>query len=327
MLSKVFKLRYFSPLFKIDNKLKLTYLCAMFKNKQILTYCLILLITVLAGCKSKFEKLQRSTDTAKKYQEALRLYNSGKYTKALILFDDLMQRYRGRAEAEDLSYYAAYTNYKLKDYATARYQFKTFADTYPSSPKAEEARFISAYCYYVESPNHTLDQENTYRAIDALQLFINLYPKSERVEEASKLIADLRDKLEKKSYENAKLFYNIGGSGVDAQNYRSAVIAFKNSMRDFPDTKYAEEMQYLMVKSQQLYALNSLETKQEERLQEAIAYANEFEEDYPASSYLKEVQQIKAKCEEDIVAVKKLLASIMAPQQNKDNKADTTQTN
>src|SRR5690606_5866563 len=112
--------------------------------------------------------------------------------------------------------------------------------------------FISAYCYYVESPNHTLDQENTYRAIDALQLFINLYPKSERVEEASKLIADLRDKLEKKSYENAKLFYNIGGSGVDAQNYRSAVIAFKNSMRDFPDTKYAEEMQYLMVKSQQL---------------------------------------------------------------------------
>lgn len=299
----------------------------MLKKRTILTYCLIALITVLAGCKSKFEQLQRSTDTAKKYQEALRLYNSGKYNKALILFDDLSQRFRGRDGAEDLAYYTAYTNYRLKDYTTARYLFKQFADTYPNSSKAEESRFISAYCYYLESPNYTLDQENTYRAIDALQLFINLYPKSERVEEASKLIGDLRDKLERKSFENAKLFYNIGGSGVDAQNYRSAVIAFKNSLRDFPDTKYAEEMEYLMVKSQQLYALNSLETKQEERLEEAIAYANEFEENHPESSKLKEIQQIKAKSEQDIVAVKKLLASFGTLQQNNENNVDTTQTN
>ncbi|MGV3508997.1 MAG: outer membrane protein assembly factor BamD [Sphingobacteriaceae bacterium] len=291
----------------------------MFKNKQFLTYCLILLITIVAGCKSKFEKLQASNNTAKKYQEALRLYNKGDYNKALILFDGLIQSYRGRAEAEDLSYYFAYTNYKLKDYATARYQFKSFADTYPNSPKAEEARFISAYCYYLESPNYTLDQENTIRAIEAMQLFINLYPKSERVAEASTLIANLRDKLERKSYANAKLYHDIG-------DYKSAVVAFKNSMRDFPDTKYAEEMSYLMVKSQQLYAQNSLETKQEERFDEAITYANEFAEAYPNSSYLKEVQEIKARSEQDIIAVRKLLASMMAPKE-KEKKADTTEKN
>lgn len=291
----------------------------MFKNKQFLTYCLILLITIVAGCKSKFEKLQASNNTAKKYQEALRLYNKGDYNKALILFDGLIQSYRGRAEAEDLSYYFAYTNYKLKDYATARYQFKSFADTYPNSPKAEEARFISAYCYYLESPNYTLDQENTIRAIEAMQLFINLYPKSERVAEASTLIANLRDKLERKSYANAKLYHDIG-------DYKSAVVAFKNSMRDFPDTKYAEEMSYLMVKSQQLYAQNSLETKQEERFNEAITYANEFEEAYPNSSYLKEVREIKARSEQDIIAVKKILATMMAPK-DKEKKADTTEKN
>nr|WP_255905126.1 outer membrane protein assembly factor BamD [Pedobacter mongoliensis] len=289
----------------------------MFKNKQFLTYCFILLMTVLTGCKSKFEKLQESTNTAKKYQEALRLYNKGDYNKALILFDDLMQRYRGMKEAEDLSYYFAYTHYKLKDYATARYQFKVFADTYPNSPKAEESRFISAYCYYLESPNYTLDQENTIRAIEALQLFINLYPKSERVAEASTLINNLRDKLEKKSYANARLFYDIG-------DYKSAVIAFRNSIRDFPDTKYAEEMEYLTVKAQQLYAQNSLETKQEERFNEAIGYATEFEEDYPNSPYLKEVQAIKRKSEQDIINVKKLLATMMSPQ-DKAKQADTLQ--
>lgn len=291
----------------------------MFKNKQFLTYCLILLITIVAGCKSKFEKLQQSTNTAKKYQEALRLYNKGDYNKALILFDDLMQSYRGRSEAEDLSYYFAYTNYKLKDYATARYQFKVFADTYPNSPRAEESRFISAYCYYLESPNYTLDQENTIRAIEALQLFINLYPKSQRVEEASTLIANLRDKLEKKSYANAKLYYDIG-------DYKSAVVAFKNSLRDFPDTKYAEEMEYLTVKAQQQYAANSLETRQEERFNEAIQYANEFEENYPNSAYLKEIQSIKTNSEQKIIAVKKSLASMMAPK-DKEKQADTTQKN
>ena len=290
----------------------------MFKNKQLVTFCLVLVITIIAGCKSKFEKLQESNNTAKKYQEALRFYNKGDYNKALILFDDLMRVYRGQSQAEDLAYYFAYTNYKLKDYTTARYQFKTFADTYPNSPKAEEARFISAYCYYLESPNYTLDQENTIRAIEALQLFINLYPKSERVAEASSLIANLRDKLEKKSYANARLYYDIG-------DYKSAVVAFKNSLRDYPDTKYAEEMEYLMVKAQQLYAANSLEVRQEERFNEAIGYANEFIEDYPNSSYLQEVQNIKKESEQDIIEVKKLLASMTAPQEE-DKKADTTQT-
>lgn len=275
----------------------------MFKNKLKVTLSILLIIIVaFAGCKSKYEKLRASSDTAKKYREAVRLYEKKDYTKALGLFDDLVQKYRGTAEAEDLSYYFAYTNYKLKDYTTARYHFKVFADTYASSPKAEECRFMAAYCYYLESPIYSLDQENTIKAIEALQLFINLYPKSERVAEASKLIDNLRDKLETKSYANAKLFLDIG-------DYKSAVIAFKNSERDFPDTKYAEEMEFLAIKAQSLYAKASLELKQEERYNEVIQMHNEFAQNYPSSKYLKEAEQIKKNSEKAIIEVKKLIAS------------------
>ncbi len=275
----------------------------MFKNKSLAILSFILLISVVfTGCKSKFEKLRASTDVAKKYQEAIRLYNKKDYSKALILFDDLVQRYRGRAESEDLYYYYAYTNYKLKDYLSARYHFKTFADTYPSSPRAEECRFLAAYCYYLDSPTYSLDQANTYKAIEALQLFINLYPKSDRVAEASKLIADLRGKLEEKSYANAKLFLDIG-------DYQAAVIAFRNSEKDFPDTRYAEEMEFLTIKAQYLYAKNSLETKQEGRYNEAIQEYERFAEKYPNSTYLKEAQQLKENSEKGIEDTKKLLAS------------------
>ncbi len=288
----------------------------MFKFRRIgfISFTIVLLMTA-QGCKSKFEKLRESTDIAKKYQEAVKLYEKKDYNKALILFDDLVQRYRGRAEAEDLYYYFAYTNYKLKDYTTARYHFKTFADTYPSSPKAEECRYMGAYCFYLESPTFSLDQGNTIRAIEALQLFINLYPRSERVEEASKLIQDLRDKLEIKSYENAKLYFNIG-------DYKSAVIAFKNSMRDFPDIKYAEEMEFLTIKSQYLYAKNSFEEKQEERFLEAIQLSNDFADNYPSSKYLKEAEQLKKDSEKDIITVKKLLATFAAEQKAKEAKPE-----
>jgi outer membrane protein assembly factor BamD len=274
----------------------------MFKKQKALIGTLTLVLFIaFAGCKSKFEKLKASNDNAKKYQEGIKYYNKKEYTKALDLFDDLVQRYRGQTEAEDLYYYYAYTNYKLKDFTSARYHFKVFADSYPNSSRTEECRFMSAYCYYLDSPNFSLDQENTQKAIDAMQLFINLYPKSERVAEASKLIQNLRDKLEEKSYANSKLYLIIG-------DYQSAVIAFGNTLRDYPDTKYAEEMEFLTIKAQYLYAKNSYEVKQEDRYTTAISYSQQFTEKYPKSKYDKEAEVFKKDSEQGIIQSKRILA-------------------
>jgi outer membrane protein assembly factor BamD len=270
------------------------------KQRPILSCILIVLILVAGSCKSKYEKLKASNDMAKKYRAALDYYNKKNYSKALDLFETLVQRYRGQAQAEDLYYYYAYANYNLKDYTSARYHFKTFADTYPSSLRAEECRFMAAYCYYLDSPIYSLDQTNTSSAIDALQLFINLYPKSERVAEAGKLIQNLRDKLERKAYENAKLYLTIG-------DYESAVIAFGNTVRDFPDTKYAEELEFLTIKAQYLYALNSRVYQQEERYNLAISYEDQFVEKYPSSKYLNDAIALKKDNQQGITKTKREL--------------------
>ena len=280
----------------------------MFK-KQILflTGAIAFLVIVLGSCKSKYEKLRSSNDNAKKYSEAIKLYNKKEYSKALGLFDDLVTRYRGRAEAEDLFYYYAYTNYKLRDYTSARYHFKTFADTYPSSSRAEECRFMAAYCYYLDSPIFSLDQENTNKAIDALQLFINLYPKSDRVAEASKLIQTLRDKLEEKSYANSKLYLTIG-------DYQSAVISFGNTLRDFPDTKYAEELEFLTIRAQYLYAEHSREYLQVARYNTAITFAQQFMDKYPNSKMLADAKTYKKDCEAGIIKAQNILAEAVTNQ-------------
>lgn len=279
----------------------------MFKIKQLLILSFTIILLGTAGCKSKFEKLRLSNDVLKKYQEGIRLYNKKDYTKALILFEGLAQKYRGTAEAEELSYYYAFTLYRLKDYTTARYKFKEFADTYPASKNAEECRYMGAYCYYLDSPKSSLDQDNTYKAIDALQLFINLYPKSDRATQAAQYIANLRGKLETKAFDNAKLYYDLGGYSID--NYKSAVVALKNAQIEFPDIKFAEEMNLLIVKSQFMYAKNSYPFRQEERFKEAIAYYDEFVEAYPNSKYAKEANQLKEDSESGIITAQKILAA------------------
>src|ERR1700679_455907 len=253
------------------------------KQKQLLAIVIASFVILLGACKSKYEKLRTSNDNAKKYSEAIKLYNKKEYSKALGLFYDLVTRYRGRAEAEDLFYYYAYTNYKLRDYTSARYHFKTFADTYPSSARAEEVRFMSAYCYYLDSPIFSLDQDNTNKAIESLQLFINLYPKSDRVPEASKLIQNLRDKLEEKSYANSKLYFTIG-------DYQAAVISIGNTLRGYPDTMYAEELDYLTIEAQYQYAKHSREDRQEDRFNQDIAYAQQFIDKYPNSKFLNDAK-------------------------------------
>jgi len=284
----------------------------MFKVKHLIILVFVAALGI-AGCKSRFEKLRASNDVAKKYQEALRLYNKRDYSKALVLFEDLSQKYRGRAEAEDLNYYYAYTLYRLSDYTTARYQFKSFAETYPASKNAEEARYMGAYCFYLESPNFSLDQENTYKAIDALQLFINLYPTSDRAAAAGKYIATLRGKLEDKAFENAKMYLTTGPSNVD--NYRAAVIALKNAQRDYPDIKYAEEMDFLMIKAQYLYAKNSYIIRQEDRYNEALALYTEFTENHPDSKYTKDAKVLKDDVEAGIAVTKQELALYAADQE------------
>ncbi|MGZ3767851.1 MAG: outer membrane protein assembly factor BamD [Mucilaginibacter sp.] len=271
------------------------------KQRHLLSGLLIVLLIAVAGCKSKFEKLKSSNDNAKKYQAAIALYNKKDYNKALELFETLVQRYRGQAQAEDLYYYYAYTNYRLKDYTSASYHFKQFSDTYPSSPRAEECNFMSAYCYYLDSPVYSLDQENTTKAIDKLQLFINLYPKSERVAEASKLIQNLRDKLERKAYENAKLYLTIG-------DFQAAVIDFGNVLRDYPDTKYAEEMEFLTVKAQYQYAEHSDLPKQEERFTTVINFKKQFADKYPTSKYMADAVVFEKDSQAGITRAKRTLA-------------------
>ena len=255
----------------------------MFMKMKKLGTVVILILFVLTGC-NEYNKVLKSTDYEFKYKKAVEYYETGEYVRASSLFQDLVNVYRGTSKADDIYYYYAKSLIGQKDYLMANHYFKSLIDEYPTSDYVEEAQFMTGYCEYLLSPNARLDQTVTKQAIDALQYYINLYPFSDKVDEANRMIDELREKLMYKSYLNAKLYY-------DFQNYKAAVVALSNSLKDYPDSKYREDLMYMLLKSKYLLAINSVQDKKEERLSSALDEYFSFVDEFPNSEHKKEVDK------------------------------------
>ncbi len=242
------------------------------------------------ACNKEFAKLQKTGTTEAKYKAAIKYYNEADYFRANLLFDEIVPLLKGDSTAEKAQFYNAYCNFYQQQYQLSSYYFKTFYSTYANSPYAEEAFYMYAYSMFKDAPAYNLDQETTLTAIEALQTFLNTYPGSDYADNCTQNLKDLRERLERKAYEKAFLYYKT--SGVTIANYKAAVITIDNFRRDFPDSKYNEELAYVQVKSQYELAENSFFRKQNERYTKTLELYEEFVDDYPESNYLKELVKI-----------------------------------
>ncbi|MFZ4398625.1 MAG: outer membrane protein assembly factor BamD [Bacteroidales bacterium] len=245
--------------------------------KKLIYLLSLVVLFQLTSC-SKYQKLLKSNDHARKLEMGIKYYEKHDYYRALQMFDNVIAIYRGKEQAEKIHYYYAYCYYGQNDFIVASYHFKNFAKIFPNSKYAEECLYMSAYCKYLDSPSYTLDQSSTQEAIKELQLFINYYPKSERVAEANKLIDGLRLKLIEKAFEIAKLYFKT-------ESYNAAQIAFTNILKDFPETTYREEIMYYIIKSNYYYAKNSIDSKKQERYKTVIDAYTALLSIYPESKF------------------------------------------
>ena len=137
----------------------------------------------------------------------------------------------------------------------------------------------------MNSPEPSLDQTETKKAIDELQLFMNRYPNTAKMDTCNSLVKTLRDKLEVKALDGAKLYFQM-------EQYKAAKVALKNVLVDYPDTKYKDDVLLYMVKSNYNLAVNSIDSKKEERFKETIKSYHTFADAFQGSSKLKEAESM-----------------------------------
>jgi len=290
----------------------------MFKNIRIIIVIVALLTGILMSSCSQYRKVLKGTNITEKYATALALYQKDDFHRAMTLFDELLIYYRGTDTSEKINYYYGYCYYGEGDFLQAGYYFTKFTNTFPTSKYAEECQYMSAYCQYMYSPKYSLDQAISVDAIKQFQLFINQYPKSKYVEKSNEIIDELRGKLETKAFEIAKLYYKI-------EDYQAAVIAFKNLLKDFPDTKYKEDAYYYILISSYYYALNSYENIRNERLMNAKDAYSSLYAAFPQTKFDKDAKSVLKNITKELSKVADKEKSIKENEKNKNNKLDTKQ--
>tara|TARA_S200000501_G_scaffold232480_1_gene218025 strand:+ start:1341 stop:2087 length:747 start_codon:yes stop_codon:yes gene_type:complete len=232
-----------------------------------------------------YQKLLNSPENeVNKYTAAEEYYQNGEFRRANSLIEQIIPSYRGKPQGERLVFFFANSYFEIKTYYSAAIQFENFIKSYPNSQRVQEAYFMEAKSYFMLSPIYTLDQEDTFTGIDKLQLFINRFPNSEYVTEALELMEQLQNKIEKKEFEVSKQYFTI-------RDYNSAIKSFDNFIADNPGTNFREEALYYRWLAQYEIAINSIESRINERITELERSFNNFLRYYPETIFIEDLSE------------------------------------
>ena len=251
-------------------------------------FAVIAAAVLACSCKSQYELLLNSNDIDAKYDAAFAYFNEGKYSKAASLFESLSMLTNGTERDDTVRYYWGLSNYKYKDYYTAETNFDQFIQSYPRSPFISDATYLRIDCLYRSTLRYELDQTPTYKAINAISQYILEHEDTEHMEVCRDMLVELNERLDRKAYEGAKLYYKM-------EDYLAARVAFKNVIKDDSENVYREDILYYIAMSSYKYAHLSVPEKQKERYLSFVDDYYNFIGELPDSKYRKELDSVYQK--------------------------------
>jgi outer membrane protein assembly factor BamD len=192
----------------------------------------------------------------------------------------------------------AESNMKARDYESAAMFFKKYYQAYPKGLYMELSRFNSGYALYKQTPDIRLDQTSTIEAISEYQNFLDYCPGTSLKGQAHQIIYDMQDKLVRKEYLSAKLYFDLGtymnNCIYGGSNYAACIVTAQNALKDYPyaSPQLREDLSILVLRAKYHLARQSVEEKRLERFRDAVDEYYAFENDYPESKYMKEASSI-----------------------------------
>ena len=229
--------------------------------------------------KVTFETFEENLNKAKDY------YNRQLYISAARLFEELYPLSMGTPYADTILFLFADCYYQNKDYEMAAFHYKEYANRYTGSPRAEEAHYYAIKSIAQLSPDYSLDQTETYYAIEEINVFIRNYPNSPYMAECNALLDEMREKLALKAFEVLKLYYNT-------ENYKAAQISAQSFLKKYASSSYGDDAYLILVKNNYEYASKSVDSKKLERYTACVDAFNSMKASYPYSRLLTEAQKI-----------------------------------
>lgn len=235
-------------------------------------------MTAMVSCAARYDTLMQSTDVNEKYDAAFEYFNDGKYTKAAALFESIQLACNGTPRGDTVQFYHGMSYFEYGDLYTAEVNFESFIETYPVSPFTGLAKYLRLVCLYENTYRYELDQTPTNKAMSEILRYLYENPDSPYTEECELMLDDLQERLERKEFESAKLYYTT-------EDYKAAVYALSNVLKNNAGNRYREEIKYYTAVSAYKYADNSVKASQEARFIDYIDHYYDFIGEFPNSRY------------------------------------------
>jgi outer membrane protein assembly factor BamD len=234
---------------------------------------------VLSACKSNIEGTPDAYAEAEPagnlYNEGLAYMNAGKLNDAVKSFNEVDRQHPYSEYARKALIMSAFASYRKGKHEDAVNTAKRYLTLYPGSPDAAYAQYIIGQAYFGSIPDVTRDQDQTRKAMEAMQAVVTNYPDSEYVDDAQKKILVTRDQLAGKELQ-------IGRYYLERREYVAAINRFKTVVVSYQDTRQVEEALERLTESYLAMGLAS----------EAQTAAAVLGHNYPDSSWYKDAYKL-----------------------------------
>ncbi|HZW39419.1 MAG TPA: outer membrane protein assembly factor BamD [Ignavibacteriaceae bacterium] len=235
----------------------------------------------LAGCAASIDTANLSPEDRLAY--AMKLYQDEDYEEAVKEFEAIVLQFPGNAVVDDAQYYLGMTRFQRKEYILSAYEFSKLINNMAGSDLLSQAQYQLAECYYELSPDYSLDQKYTRKAISEFQSFVDFFPTDARVKEAESKIKELNNKLAYKEYSNAYIYERM-------EYYNAALSYYNNVIDTYYDSQYAPMAMYNRIN----IFINR------DRDKEALAEINKFIERFPNDKNYSKVVELKNSLEKQL---------------------------
>ena len=209
-------------------------------------YKLLLILLLLTSCTKDSSKIS----SIKEINQELEMINAYKLGFENINKADYFYAAKNFLEAELLfpqsdwapkaALMASYAYYLQDNYAQARANLERYIKTYPSDKRIVYGHFLLAMCYYETIEDEKKDLEPLLIAKKKFNFIINNYPDTD-------FAIDARFKVDLISDILASKEMYIGRHYLKKEKWIPAINRFKNILKDYDTTIYAEEAMHRLV--------------------------------------------------------------------------------
>jgi outer membrane protein assembly factor BamD len=242
----------------------------------------IILVTVLEfGCHSS--NVVETLSAEDRYAVAKTKFDDGNYLDAIEDFRVITLQYPGSRVADSAQFFLAQSYFHRDQFILAASEYETLVRSMSVSPLVPDARYQIGMCYYELSPSSDLDQQYTYKALDAFQSFIEYHPTNALVPQAEEKIRGLNTKLARKEYDSGKIYMKM-------EYYVAAERQFQFVLEKYHDTDYAPPA--LIGEVEALIA--------RKKYSEAKKEIDKFFVRYPSSSLIDRAKQLSEQIESNL---------------------------